>query len=286
MSELDATASAMDYSFYASLAPWWPLISPLGDSAEEVAFLAEEISNCLGAAPAGARWRLLELGSGGGHNGYHLRETFDVVLVDRAEAMLAESRVLNPGSVHHQADMRDVRLNETFDVVLIHDAIDYMCTPGALLAAMATAYVHCRPGGCVLFLPDEVTETFAPSWEYGGADVGDDGVVSRLPAGASARFFEWTRLTTGEPDAGAVLEIDGDVPIDVTGRWAQCATEYVFLLRMPPGGWRSVRETHRFGLFAESLWLELMRWVGLEARVVLEPTDDGRQPRRLFVGRR
>ena len=45
---------------------------------------------------------------------------------------------LNPGVAHHVGDMRSVRLGETLDAVLVHDAIDYMTTEVELRAAFET----------------------------------------------------------------------------------------------------------------------------------------------------
>ena len=60
--------------------------------------------------------------------------------------MLAVSRLLNPDCEHLEGDMRTLRLGRVFDVVFIHDAIDYMTTSQDLRHAMETAYVHCRAG--------------------------------------------------------------------------------------------------------------------------------------------
>ncbi len=95
---------------------------------------------------------LLELGSGGGNNAFHLAATFaSLTLTDLSPAMLAVSRGLNPGCEHIQGDMRSLRLDRTFDAVFVHDAIEYMTTLSDLRRALETAYVHCRPGGCALW---------------------------------------------------------------------------------------------------------------------------------------
>ena len=87
---------------------------------------------------------------------------FDATAEDLSEAMLSHSRRLNPGVNHHVGDMRTVRLGETFDAVLIHDAISYMTTEADLLAVFATARAHLRPGGLLITAPDDYTDTFAP----------------------------------------------------------------------------------------------------------------------------
>ena len=55
-----------------------------------------------------------------------------------------------------------IRLGETFDAVLAHDAISYMTTEADLLAVFATARAHLRPGGLLIAAPDDHTDTFDP----------------------------------------------------------------------------------------------------------------------------
>ena len=142
---------------YNDLAHLWPLMSPPEDYADEGACLLEELHKRLGPGRA----RILELGTGGGHLLHHIAADFDATAVDLSEAMLAHSRRLNPGVTHHAGDMRTVRLGETFDAVLIHDAIDYMTTEDDLRAAFATARAHLLPGGLLLTIPDDYVETFS-----------------------------------------------------------------------------------------------------------------------------
>ncbi len=141
---------------YADLAHLWPLMSPPEDYADEGARLRAEIEQRLGSGRA----RLLELGTGGGHLLSHLTGTCEATAVDLSAAMLEHSRRLNPGANHLVGDMRSIRLGENFDVVLIHDAIDYLTTETDLRAAFETARVHLRPGGLLLLIPDDYRETF------------------------------------------------------------------------------------------------------------------------------
>lgn len=59
--------------------------------------------------------------------------------------------------------MCTVRLGRTFDAVLVHDAVMYLTTEDDLRQAIATTYVHVRPGGVAVFAPDYVSETFRPT---------------------------------------------------------------------------------------------------------------------------
>jgi SAM-dependent methyltransferase len=224
--------------FYGELARWWPQISPTEEYAEE----AGEIARLLG----GDVHTVLELGSGGGSNAFHLKDRYTLTLTDLSAEMLEVSRALNPECEHIPGDMRTLRLGRTFDAVLAHDAIEYMTTEADLRAALATAYAHCERAA--LFMPDDLAETFEPSTDHGGT--GD------------VRYLEWIY----DPD-----------PSDT---WT--VTEYVFVLR-DGDRVRTVHETHRHGLHARETWLRLLGEVGFAgAEAVLEQTDEDREPRVLF----
>lgn len=238
--------------FYGELAGWWPLVSPVEEYAEEAAFAA----TLLESASIPVR-EVLELGSGGGHNAFHLRPRFALTLVDLSAGMLDVSRRLNPGCEHLQGDMRTVRLGRTFDAVFVHDAVDYMTTEADLRRAIDTAWVHCRPGGVAVFIPDATHETFEPGSECGGSDG---------PGALGVRFLEWS----WDPDPGDT--------------WTR--TEYAFLLREADGSVRAVHETHRVGLFGREVWLRLLREAGFAAVAVPEQTSEDRPPRECFVGHR
>jgi len=240
------------YRFYGDLARWWPLISPPDDYTEEAAFAASLLT--------GADFpvqEVLELGSGGGHNAVHLKEHFAMTLVDLSEAMLNVSRRLNPECVHRQGDMRTIRLGRQFDAVFIHDGIDYMTDEADLRMAMETAFVHCRPGGLALFMPDDIRETFEEGTDHGGDDAAD---------GRGVRYLEWD----WDPKPGDTWKL----------------TEYAFLLREIDGSIQMVHETHRTGLFSGDVWVRLLSEVGFEPEIVTEVTTEDRAPRELFIGRR
>ena len=240
------------HRFYGELAPWWPLISPPEEYTEEAAFAARMLQSA--SIPVHT---VLELGSGGGHNALHLKQHFTMTLVDLAGGMLAVSRQLNPECEHHQGDMRTVRLGRTFDAVFVHDAVDYMVTEDDLGRAVETAFVHCRPGGVAVFIPDQITETFVPATDHGGHDGAD---------GRAVRFLDWS----WDPD-----------PTDTS-----IATEYAFLLRSADGAIEVVHETHHLGLFGRAVWLRLLVAAGFEPEEVTEETTEDRPPRQLFLAHR
>lgn len=243
--------------FYGDLASWWPLISPVADYAEEAEFV---VSLLVDHTPT--VHDVLELGSGGGHVAFHLRDRFSLTLTDVSEAMLNQSRTLNPQCRHVAGDMRTLRMGATFDAVFIHDAIDYMLTIDDLRAALTTAFVHLHPGGVAVIIPDATVETFEPSQDHGGTD-GDNG---------SVRFLEWTHPPS---------PIDGVVE-----------TDYVFALRDhgehagTKRGLRIVQETHRTGLFTRATWIDLFAEVGFRVERIVEETNENRVGRDVFVAAR
>jgi SAM-dependent methyltransferase len=238
-----------DYRVYSDLAGWWPLISPPEEYTEEAAHLAE----VFGAAEIPVR-EVLDLGSGGGGVAVHLTDRLAMTLVDLSDEMLDVSRRLNPESEHIRGDMRTIRLGRTFDAVLVHDAIDYMTTEDDLRQVIETAFVHCRPGGLAVFVPDHVADAFQP---YNGGGGGSDGT------GRQASFTEWT----WDPD-----------PAD---DWIQA--EYEFVLREADTTVRVVTETHRLGAFRRVTWLRLLAEAGFDTVTTEDPAEIRGH---LFIARR
>jgi len=181
---------------------------------------------------------LLELGCGGGNNACHLANHYEMTLVDISPGMLDVSRKLNPDCEHHEGDMRTVRLGRTFDAVFIHDAIMYMTSEADLLAAFETAFVHTRPGGAALFVPDYTTENFEEATKQGGHDMGD----------RSMRFLQWDY----DPD-----------PADTTH-----ACFFTYLFREGNGPVRVESEEHVMGLFSRETWVELIARAGFQPYVL------------------
>jgi SAM-dependent methyltransferase len=237
---------------YRELSAWWPLLSPPEDYREEATFFRELLEGASTPPPHS----LLELGSGGGSNAFHLKQRFALTLVDCSAGMLDVSRGLNPECEHVLGDMRSVRLGRVFDAVFIHDAIDYMTSEKDLRAAFETAFVHCRPGGVLLVVPDHVREGFEPWTSHGGHDA---------PDGRGLRYLEWTY----DPDPHDSLVV----------------TEYAYVMREPDGSVRVEHDRHVTGLFARETWERLLAEAGFAVTRVEPPGDDITSPE-LFVGRR
>lgn len=233
---------------YTEFATWWPVLSPPESYVDEAPFFYDVLAQA-GLPPAPT---LLELGSGGGNNALHLKAHFaQVTLTDLSPQMLDVSRALNPECEHVAGDMRTLRLERSFDVVFVHDAIDYMTTEHDLRLALETAFVHCARGGLALIVPDYVRETFEPGTDHGGSD-GDTRAL---------RYLEWTY----DPD-------DTDTTYTV---------EYAYLLREDGRPVQVAHEQHINGLFARAAWLGLLHEVGFQTEISRD--EYGRD---LFVCRR
>jgi len=219
-------------SLYGELAEWWPILSAPEDYAEEAKFYQNTILSTSPTVPK----TLLELGSGGGNNAFHMKQKFDMTLVDLSPEMLEVSKELNPDCEHIQGDMRTVRLEREFDAIFIQDAIMYMRSEADLLQAIETVYAHCKAGGVALLAPDHTRETFKASSGHGGHDVEKRGL----------RYLDWT----WDPDE-----------TDTTFQ-----SYMVYLLRDETDEVRCVVDHHVFGLFGQDEWLRLIAKAGFQAR--------------------
>jgi trans-aconitate methyltransferase len=231
---------------YEELAHWWLLLSPPDDYTEEVAFFLEALHDAH-ASPHGT---LLDLGSGGGSNAFLLKEHFTLTLVDLSPKMLDVSRSINPECEHIVGDMRTIRLDKQFDVVFVHDAIDYMITEADLRQAIETAFIHCKPGGIALFVPDHLQDTFEDSSDHGGND-GEE---------RSLRYMEWT--------------FDPDETDNTT------TTHYVFMLREGESV-HVEHDQHVCGLFARAQWFQWLEEAGFQVTSRIDSYD-----REVFVATR
>ena len=222
--------------FYERFPEWWPLFSPAHDYADEAIDLLKRLG------PSPRRRTLLELGCGGGSLASHLARDFDLTLTELAPGMLAQARALIPHAEHIVGDMRTLRLDRRFDVVLLHDAVAYMTTEDDLRAALATIASHCRPDGVAAVLPDFVRETYEPETEHGGEDSED---------GRGFRYLAWSY----DPD-----------PDDST-----YVVDHAFLMRHADGRAEVAHDRHIEGLFSRETWLRLFRDAGLDANSEIDP---------------
>jgi len=237
------------HRLYTDLAEWWPLLSERESHAEE----AEHILSLIDGVLGGTALRILELGSGGGMLASHIDSDREVVLTDISSKMVSLAAQHNPGRRVLEGDMRSMRLGETFDAVLLHDAVMYLTSKADLFAAVQTAAAHLRPGGVFLMMPDVLKETFEEQTLSGG--------TTGVPA---AQLMEW--------------HWDAD-PSDDTYQVEMC-----LLLRDKDHSVRVVHEQHTMGLFSTMTYIDALRGANLE--VIRDLVWDDQLVAEAFCGRR
>ena len=238
---------------YHDLAYLWPIISPPEEYATEAEYWRRALRDQLGPG----RHHILELGVGGGHNLSHLTGEFQATGVDISPEMLSLSKALNPDVEHQLGDMRTVRLGQSFDAVLIHDAIGHMCTEDDLRAAIETAACHLRRGGVLLVAPDWVRES--------------------LDAANSPRVFHWVRKRDD-------VEVTVQEYFLTPGlRETQMVSTYTYIIN-EKGKQRVEQDTHLTGLFPMATWLRLLEDAGFQAETLKLPENQGGYGGLLFVG--
>lgn len=237
---------------YCDLAALWPLLSPPEDYESEAAMLHQWIQQHFDSSQ---RIRVLELGAGGGHTLVHLAEHYDCTAVDFSETMLEQCQKLIPCVKTHIGDMRDVRLHEIFDVVLIHDAIDYMLSPEDIAVTLETVKAHLAPGGVAFIAPTYFAETFENHAIE--SDSNGDPETGRVLAYTSYVHREDDGATTFEMILVYVINDDGQVQV--------------------------IEDRHTCGLFSEAHWDHMLRDVGFDTERVTLSDDDQDMPFNMFV---
>ena len=251
---------AVTLRLYHDLAHLWPIISPPEEYTVEAAEWRDLIWSEFGWTGNQPAWdpraRLLDLGCGGGHLLSHFTRHFATEAVDISPHMLEISKELNPATMHHLGDMRTIRLGRTFQVVTIHDAVNYMVTEKDLRAAIETAQTHLDPGGLVLLAPDCLRDTFSGS-----------------------RVVEWTRATE-DSDVTFIEYVTQPSPEATT-----LESVFVFIINRD-GDIQVEVDRHTSGLFPKALWLEALGDAGLQSEYVQTNAYEGGFGGNLFVGRK
>ncbi len=237
---------------YGELAKYWHMLSPPIDYAEEAKIFRGVFFEFATNAKT-----VLELGSGGGNNAFHLARDYQMTLSDLSEDMLRVSKRLLPNRPHHHGDMRTLQLEEEFDIVFAHDAITYMTTRQDLLASLRTAFLHCRPGGIVVLVPDETKERFVPS---------DESEESQL----GSIYFHYREFVRDEDPSDEL-----------------CTTDYTFTVRNQDGGTaRVLHEQHTHGLFSHSVWMETIELAGFSPRSKIYEHSELPKGYEIFIGKK
>ena len=227
---------------YGDLAWTWPIISAPETYVEE----SERFASLLREHSPREVTTVLNLGCGAGHNDWTLKRHFRVTGVDLSEDMIALARRRNPEVEYRVGDMRTLRLDETFEAVVIFDSIDYMLTESDLRAAFETAYHHLAPGGVFVTYQEIIPETFKQNHvQHQVTRHREDEIV----------FIE----NYYDPD-----------PTDTTIEGV-----FVYLIRRR-GELQIETDRHLCGIFLTDTWLRLLEVVGFDVRAVLDEPHDVR----------
>ena len=262
-------STLVQHRLYTDLSYLWPIISPPEEYAEEAEYWRRALSDNLEGDSGTGRPHILELGVGGGHNLSHLTQDFQATAVDLSPQMLSLSTSLNPGVEHVLGDMRSVRLEHTFDAVLVHDGIVHMLSEEDLRAAFTTAQVHLRPKGLLLVGPEWVRETFP-----------------------GPKDFRWTRKKDGVAVSIKEYLHDPD-PADTTiesvytytiKRRRESASKKAGTGGYPTRSLQVETDTHVTGLFPQATWIGLLEEAGFRATQLERPENRGGYGGLMFLG--
>ncbi len=116
---------------------------------------SDYVHNLIQTGSPGAR-TILNLGCGSGrHDRCLMDRGYAVTGVDLSQEMLTAARdaATDNGALRYvQGDVRTVRLEKTFDIVIsLFHVMSYQVSNADLTAAFATAYSHLKPGGLFIF---------------------------------------------------------------------------------------------------------------------------------------
>lgn len=221
---------------YGDLAWTWPIISPPEEYIEET----EELCKAIRKYSHIEVKTLLNLGCGGGHNDYTLKEHFDVTGVDLSESMLSLAKRLNPKVEYLPGDMRSIRLGKSFDAVVIADAITYMLTEDDLRAAFTTAFGHLKPGGVFFTFAEVTRENFQQNQT------------------------EYSVHTQGDMEITFIENLFDPNPLDTTYQ-----ITFVYLIRRKGQPEIEVKtDYHLGGIFDVETWHKLLKAVGFEVEQI------------------
>ncbi|SDC08089.1 Methyltransferase domain-containing protein [Pelagirhabdus alkalitolerans] len=243
----------MDWQAYNELAWIEEILGPVEEYEEEV----EGYLKWLKRYSLKERPSMLHLGCGAGGHDYHFKQAFDVTGVDLSRGMLKLAEKRNPELTYIHGDMRDVQLNETFDLIMIPDSVFYMNTKDDLHALFKNAVNHLASGG-LLFIVTHFKE----------------------------HFMENNFVYTGEKSPDHVTMFESNKCISDH----QYEATMVFLIRHD-GELTIKHDVHTLGLFTKQEWVDLYHQYGFDLDInEVAPLyddnvfDDGEYPLTAMIG--
>ncbi len=136
---------------FADYAKYYNLIYSDKDYAGESSYIVSLLQQYLSGAKS-----ILELGSGTGRHAAYLADTgYSIHGIELSEEMLEQARLLSENNsrlAFTRGDMRNIRLNMKFDVVLsLFHVLSYQTTNSNLVESFRTMREHLAPGGLLIF---------------------------------------------------------------------------------------------------------------------------------------
>lgn len=194
--------------------------------------------------------RLLDVACGTGRHLEHLAAWYEVEGVDLDEGLLTVARGKLPALRFERADMRELDLGRTFDVVTcLFSSIGYVQSPEAMRSAIAAMARHVAPGGLLIVEPWLTPSTFDPV--FPGRVV----VVER-PGLTGVRLND--------------SRVDGRLSI----------MDFHYLIGRPGAPVEHLVETHTLGLFTDDEYRDAFE----AAHVTADHDPNGLMGRGLWIG--
>jgi ubiquinone/menaquinone biosynthesis C-methylase UbiE len=213
-------------AMYTYSAPLYDALYHFKDYAQAAQLLEVHVRR---ASPHAAS--LLDVGCGTGRHLEHLSRTYQVEGVDLSEPMLQIARMRCPSVTFHQADMTELALGRTFDVVTsLFSAVAYVQTVDRLNRAVTAMARHVNPGGVLIVEP----------------------------------WIDVDRYRVGEQVQNVVEQADRRISWSyrhkISGRMSVFDIHYVV---ETSAGVTRFRETHQMGLFSHAEYEDAFRAAGL-----------------------
>lgn len=100
--------------------------------------------------------RLLDVACGTGLEDRYLKKAFDVTGLDLNNGVLRIAHKRNPEVIYLRGDMRNFRLNSTYDIITCFDAMCYLQDYAELRKTLNNFHRHLNPGGLLIFYIDPI----------------------------------------------------------------------------------------------------------------------------------